>query len=95
MTMSQNQLRNLGLSYVRRVVASGKYTAADVTKWEAELGPQVHEIVAEGELDSPRPAPSRPAPRRRVARRPAPKKTAPPVPTPPKTTFTPDPAPKE
>lgn len=54
MTMSQQQLRTLGLSHVRRAVASGKYTDADVKRWKAELGEgAVDQIVAADKAGRP------------------------------------------
>lgn len=38
MTLSANQRRRHGLALVRRVIASGKYTKKDVTRWENEFG---------------------------------------------------------
>lgn len=54
MTMSDQQLNTLGLSHVRRKVASGKYTAADVKRWKEELGEaRVQEIVGAAEAERP------------------------------------------
>ena len=54
MSMSQQQLQTLGLSRVRRVVASGKYSAADVKKWKSELGEKpVQQILDAAEPAKP------------------------------------------
>ena len=45
MALSNQQLRTLGLQYVRRAVAEGKYTENDLERWEKELGCEVREIV--------------------------------------------------
>jgi hypothetical protein len=58
MSMSQQQLRTLGLSHVRRAVASGKYKAADVTRWKEELGDAaVQQILDDAKASKPAPAP--------------------------------------
>lgn len=62
MTMSQQQLRNLGLAHVRKAVASGKYTSADVKRWKAELGTEpVQKILAAYEPEPPAKTESKPA----------------------------------
>lgn len=43
MSMSKNELRNRGLNFARRQIASGKATQADIERWEKELGPEVRQ----------------------------------------------------
>lgn len=54
MSMSNQQLRTLGLSHVRRAIASGEYKAADVTRWKDELGEDaVQALVDEAKPTKP------------------------------------------
>lgn len=45
MSMSEQQLRTLGLSHVRRRIAAGDYTDDDVERWVDELGEGVRDLV--------------------------------------------------
>lgn len=54
MSYSQQQLQTLGLSRVRKVVATGEFTAADVAKWKKELGDEpVNKIITAAEAERP------------------------------------------
>lgn len=45
MSMSDQQLRTLGLNHVRRRIAAGDYTEKDIERWTDELGSEVREMV--------------------------------------------------
>jgi hypothetical protein len=45
MNVSANEQRNRGLNFVRRQIATGKATKADIERWAKELGPEVHQIA--------------------------------------------------
>lgn len=47
MSLSKRSLRTHALGMVRGRIAAGRYTKADLARWEEELGPVVHELVAE------------------------------------------------
>lgn len=52
MTMSKQQLQTLGLSHVRREIAKGKYSPADVKRWKGELGDAAVEKILEAKAAS-------------------------------------------
>ena len=47
MTLAAGSRRRHGLAHVRRAVASGNFTEADVERWTEELGDVVAGIVKE------------------------------------------------
>lgn len=59
MSMSQQQLRTLGLSRVRKVVASGEYSASDVKKWKSELGDDAVQRIVDAAADTKKPEPKK------------------------------------
>jgi hypothetical protein len=65
MSMSDQQLRTLGLSHVRRRVASGQYKAADVQRWKKELGEDAVQSIVDAAKDTTASAPA-PASRKKA-----------------------------
>ncbi len=47
MTLAAGSRRKHALAYVRRMIASGDFTKADVARWTEELGDDVAGIVQE------------------------------------------------
>jgi hypothetical protein len=59
MSMSQQQLRTLGLSHVRRAVQGGKVKPADIARWKEELGEAaVQKIIDDAKASAEAPAPA-------------------------------------
>jgi hypothetical protein len=65
MTMSDQQLRTLGLSHVRKAVASGKAKPADIQRWKKELGEDAVQAIVDAAKDTTASAPA-PASRKKA-----------------------------